>query len=92
MPMQYNTLVGDLGTGLSGGQKQRIAIARALYSQPVILFMDEASSHLDIRNELSINRNLASLGMTRVIVAHRPETIELADRIIELATVGVSRL
>lgn len=84
MPMQYNTLVGDLGTGLSGGQKQRIAIARALYSEPVILFMDEASSHLDIAIEQQLNFNLGRLPITRVIVAHRPETIQLADRTITL--------
>lgn len=84
MPMQYNTLVGDLGTGLSGGQKQRIAIARALYSEPVILFMDEASSHLDIAIEQQLNFNLGRLRITRVVVAHRPETIQLADRTITL--------
>ncbi|QIB65707.1 peptidase domain-containing ABC transporter [Kineobactrum salinum] len=84
MPMQYNTLVGDLGTGLSGGQKQRIAIARALYSEPVILFMDEASSHLDIAIEQQLNFNLRKLSITRVIAAHRPETIRLADRTIRL--------
>ena len=58
MTMQYNTLVGDMGANLSGGQKQRIIIARALYKKPDILFMDEATSHLDIKLETMINSNI----------------------------------
>lgn len=84
-PMQYNTLVGDMGDTLSGGQKQRIVLARALYRQPTILFMDEATSHLDVANEIFINKQIGSLNMTRIVVAHRPETIKSADRIINLA-------
>ncbi len=80
LPMQYNTLVGDMGSSLSGGQKQRIILARALYRNPKILFMDEATSHLDIYNESKVNSNIKSLNITRVIVAHRPETISSADR------------
>ena len=56
MPMNYNTLIGDMGSSLSGGQKQRIILARALYRNPHILFMDEATSHLDVKNEITINR------------------------------------
>lgn len=78
--MQYNTLVGDMGTHLSGGQKQRILLARALYKRPRILFMDEATSHLDTPNEQQINEHIKSLSITRVIIAHRPETIAMADR------------
>ena len=80
MPMQYNTLVGDMGASLSGGQKQRILLARALYRAPRILFMDEATSHLDTVNEEQVNRHIRELAMTRVIVAHRPETVASAGR------------
>lgn len=84
-PMGFGTLVGDMGSVLSGGQKQRILLARALYAQPEILFLDEASSHLDAKKEYEVNRNLRNLNMTIVMVAHRKETIVIADRIIELA-------
>ncbi|MDQ5889259.1 MAG: ATP-binding cassette, subfamily bacterial CvaB/MchF/RaxB [Pseudomonadota bacterium] len=85
MPMAYNTLVGDMGTVLSGGQKQRILLARALYKRPAILFLDEATSHLDIEREQQVNAAVKSLKMTRIIVAHRPETIASAGRVILLA-------
>ena len=84
MPMGYQTLVGDMGNVLSGGQKQRILIARALYQKPKILFLDEATSHLDVNKERQINEMIKSLGITRVMIAHRPETITSADRIIQL--------
>ena len=84
MPMQYNTLVGDMGTVLSGGQKQRLLLARALYRQPSILFLDEATSHLDVARECSVNEAISKLKLTRIIVAHRPETIACADRVITL--------
>jgi len=80
MPMQYNTLVGDMGNSLSGGQKQRIVLARALYRAPRILFMDEATSHLDVANESLVNNHIKALAITRVLVAHRPETVESAGR------------
>lgn len=85
MPMGYNTLVGDMGSSLSGGQKQRIILARALYRGPKILFLDEATSHLDVATEAIVNGNIARLNITRVMVAHRPETIRSADREIALA-------
>jgi len=84
MPMQYHTLVGDMGSSLSGGQKQRLLLARALYQEPDILFLDEASSHLDMANEAKINHHLTSLHMTRIIVAHRPQSIAIADRVYRL--------
>lgn len=84
MPMNYNTLVGDMGNGLSGGQKQRIVLARALYREPKILFMDEATSHLDAENETAVSKNIKGLNTTRILAAHRIETIESADRKIDL--------
>ena len=84
MAMGYQTLVGDMGTVLSGGQKQRVLLARALYKRPQILILDEATSHLDVRLEALVNRAIAKLEMTRIIIAHRPETIGAAQRVIEL--------
>lgn len=83
MPMGYGSLIGDMGAALSGGQKQRILLARALYRQPRILIMDEATSHLDVQREAEVNRAIAGLRITRIIIAHRPETIRSADRVIE---------
>jgi ATP-binding cassette, subfamily B, bacterial CvaB/MchF/RaxB len=88
MPMNYNTLVGDMGNSLSGGQKQRVILARALYREPRILFMDEATSHLDVNNESVVNEHIKQLAITRVIVAHRPETVKSAGRQINLACHG----
>lgn len=84
MPMGYQTLVGDLGSGLSGGQKQRILVARALYKRPNILILDEATSHLDINNERLVNSALKKLQITRITIAHRPETIASADRVVKI--------
>ncbi len=89
MPMQFNTLVGDMGAVLSGGQKQRLLLARALYRQPAILFLDEATSHLDIHCEQNVNHAIRLLKLTRIIVAHRPETIASADRVVRLAAGSV---
>jgi ATP-binding cassette subfamily B protein RaxB len=84
MPMRYNSLVGNMGTVLSGGQKQRILLARALYKRPKILFLDEATSHLDVECEYKVNSAVKALRITRVIVAHRPETIAMASRVVSL--------
>lgn len=85
MPMRYNTLIGDIGTGLSGGQKQRILLARALYKEPKALILDEATSHLDVWNEQLVNAAIEHINMTRVLIAHRPETIAMAQRVVVLA-------
>ena len=84
MPMGYGTLIGDMGTSLSGGQKQRVLIARALYHQPSILLLDEATSHLDGGRERDVNAAIRECRVTRIIVAHRQETIQSADRIVTL--------
>lgn len=88
MPMGYNTLIGDMGTALSGGQQQRLLLARALYQQPSILILDEATSHLDVPTEQRIAAMLAELKMTRVFAAHRPDTVAIADRVIRLTRSG----
>jgi ATP-binding cassette subfamily B protein RaxB len=82
MPMSYHGLIGDMGSSLSGGQKQRVILARALYRQPKLLFLDEATSHLDVMRERLVNEAVRQLKLTKVIVAHRPETIASADRVL----------
>jgi ATP-binding cassette subfamily B protein RaxB len=91
MPMRYGTLIGDMGTVLSGGQKQRVLIARALYRQPAILMLDEATSHLDVDRERAVNAAVSAAEMTRIIIAHRPETIRAADRSIVLEDGKIAR-
>ncbi len=84
MAMGYETLVGEMGSALSGGQRQRVLLARALYRAPKILIMDEGTSHLDDVREREVNRAIASMGITRIIVAHRKETIASAERVYHL--------
>jgi ATP-binding cassette subfamily B protein RaxB len=84
MPMGYHSLIGDMGSALSGGQKQRVILARALYRAPAVLFLDEATSHLDVDNERLVNDAVHALALTKVIVAHRPDTIASADRVIAI--------
>jgi ATP-binding cassette subfamily B protein RaxB len=81
MPMGYETLVGDMGSSLSGGQKQRVLLARALYRQPKLLVIDEGTAHLDSATEQTVNAAIGEMGITRIIIAHRKETISASERI-----------
>jgi ATP-binding cassette, subfamily B, bacterial len=82
MPLAYETLVGDGGASLSGGQRQRVAVARALAKNPPVLLLDEATSALDAATEDALHANLAALGSTRIVIAHRLDTIARADVIL----------
>jgi len=84
MPMQYNTIVGSLGSALSGGQKQRVLLARALYRRPQIVFLDEAFDQLDLARERDIVAQLRALGIGVVLVSHRPESLRQVDRVVAL--------
>lgn len=88
MPMGFHTLIGDMGNSLSGGQKQRILLARAFYREPRVLVLDEATSHLDVGRERQVNEAIKHLPVTRITIAHRPETIKMADRVIDLSGIN----
>jgi ABC-type bacteriocin/lantibiotic exporter with double-glycine peptidase domain len=85
MPMGMQTLVGEGGQNISGGQRQRILIARAVMARPRILIFDEATSALDNRVQALVQRGLAELPTTRIVVAHRLSTIGDVDRMYVLA-------
>lgn len=82
LPMGYETRLAEGGGGLSGGQRQRLSIARALSHDPAILFLDEATSHLDVKTERTVEQNVRSLACTRILIAHRLSTVRHADQIL----------
>jgi ATP-binding cassette subfamily B protein len=83
LPDGYDTLLGERGFTLSGGQRQRIAIARAILADPAVLVLDDATSAVDATKEHEIRAALATVmsGRTTLVIAHRPATIALADRV-----------
>jgi ATP-binding cassette subfamily B protein RaxB len=89
MPMGYQTLIGDMGSALSAGQRQRVMLARALFRDPDVLFLDEGTANLDPATEDRIAGTIAQLPITRVVIAHRPALIAAADFI---ATVEGGRI
>jgi ATP-binding cassette subfamily B protein RaxB len=84
IPMNYTAMVGDMGSILSGGQKQRVLLARALYHDPNVLFLDEGTANLDAKTERIIVDIIAQMPITRVIIAHRPAFIEASDRVLTI--------
>lgn len=82
--MRYYSLLAEAATDISGGQRQRLFIARALYHQPRVLFLDEATSHLDTESEALVNRAITAMNITRVLIAHRETTIATANRVLAL--------
>ena len=92
LPMKYQTKIGQSGIQLSGGQSQRILIARALYREPAVLILDEATSSLDAVTEAKIMDNIfkACRGKTLIIAAHRLSTIRNSDKIVVLSNGRIS--
>jgi ATP-binding cassette subfamily B protein RaxB len=81
LPMQYLSLVGDMGSVLSGGQRQRILLARALYRKPKVLLLDEGTANLDRKNEAAIFDLIAGLQITRIVITHQPMVAPNVDRL-----------
>jgi ATP-binding cassette subfamily B protein RaxB len=84
LPMNYQLQIGDMGSVLSGGQRQRVLLARALYQDPKVLFLDEGTANLDVETESAIVKIIKDLPISCIIVAHRPAFLEASDRIIKI--------
>jgi len=84
IPMNYLSMVGDMGSILSGGQKQRVLLARALYNNPKVLFLDEGTANLDVETEKHIVKTLENMDITRIIVAHRPAFIKKSNALLTI--------
>ena len=85
MPMQYLSVAGDMGSTLSGGQRQRLLLARALYRDPKVLFLDEGTANLDPETEAEIAELIAGMSITRIVVAHRRALVDAADAVFRVA-------
>jgi ATP-binding cassette subfamily B protein RaxB len=92
MPMGYQSMIGDMGAALSSGQRQRIMLARALYRDPDILFLDEGTANLDEENERAIGDMIANLPITRIVIAHRPALVDRADMVLRLEGGSIVRV
>lgn len=92
LPMGFNTYIGNLGTNLSGGEVQRLFLARALYRKPKLLFLDEGTANLDLEVEARIGETIASLPITRVVIAHRPALVERADHVFSMEDGKITRV
>ena len=86
LPMNYQLQIGDMGSVLSGGQRQRVLLARALYQDPSVLFLDEGTANLDVETESAIVKIIKDLPITCIIVAHRPAFLEASDRTIRISS------
>lgn len=94
LPMGYESLVGEMGATLSAGQIQRILIARALYRQPRILFLDEGTAHLDKEMEIEVMHRLLALHITCIFTTHNRAVVALADKVLMMgnATCRVKKI
>lgn len=86
LPMNYQLQIGDMGSVLSGGQRQRVLLARALYQDPTVLFLDEGTANLDVETETAIVEIIRNLPITRIIVAHRPAFLAASDKVIRIGS------